>query len=48
MLSVEGRDWAHFGHTQQAQEAKNAELHKIDRGDIPPLRIAARYAAGKE
>jgi hypothetical protein len=32
---------------KQAQEAKNAELHKIDRGDIPPLRIAALYAAGK-
>ncbi len=29
------------------QEAKNAELHKIDYSHIPPLRIAARYAAGR-
>jgi hypothetical protein len=43
--------WARADRSQtwpgeQAQEAKNAELHKIDRGDIPPLRIAVLYAAG--
>jgi hypothetical protein len=27
------------------QEAKNAELHRIDCSHIPPLRIADRYAA---
>ena len=29
------------------QEAKNAELHKLDHSHIPPLRIGARYAAGR-
>jgi hypothetical protein len=29
------------------QEAKNAELHRIDHSHIPPLRIADRYAAGR-
>lgn len=31
----------------QEKQAQEAKLHKIDRGDIPPLRIAALYAAGK-
>lgn len=32
---------------QAEQEAKNAELPEIDHGQIPPLRIGARYAAGR-
>jgi hypothetical protein len=29
------------------QEAKNAELHKIDYSHIPPLRVADRYSRGR-
>jgi hypothetical protein len=29
------------------QEAKNAELHKIDHSHVPPLRVADRYTHGR-
>ena len=29
------------------QEVRNAELHKIDLSHVPPMRVAARYAAGR-
>jgi hypothetical protein len=38
---------AHIAEIQAEQEQRNAALHKIDHGDISPLRIAARYAAGR-
>lgn len=38
---------AHVVEIWAAQEAKNAELHKIDYSHIPLLRIAERYAAGR-
>ena len=31
----------------EEQEAKNAELHKLDFSHIPLLRVAERYAAGR-
>jgi hypothetical protein len=34
-------------HGARVQEAKNAELHKIDHSHTPPLRIAVWYAAGR-
>jgi hypothetical protein len=51
---VEWRD-SHYSRTLQKlteeiqadQEAKNVELRGIDCSHIPPLRIAARYAAGR-
>jgi hypothetical protein len=33
--------------TGAGQEAKNAELHKIDHSHIPPLRVADRYTHGR-
>jgi hypothetical protein len=32
---------------QAEQEAKNAALRQIDHSHIPPLRVVARYAAGR-
>jgi hypothetical protein len=37
----------HVQKIRAEQEAKNAELHKIDNSHIPPLHIANRYAAGR-
>ena len=38
---------AHIAEIQAEQEARNAELHKVEHSHIPPLRIAERYAAGR-
>ena len=37
----------HIAEIQAEQEQRNAALRRIDHSHIPPLRIAARYAAGK-
>jgi len=34
-------------HAEAEQEARNAELRRIDYSHIPPLRLAARYADGR-
>jgi hypothetical protein len=38
---------AQIAEIQAEQEAKNVELHKVDLGHIPLLRVAERYAAGR-
>ena len=38
---------AHIAEIQAEQEQRNTALHEIDHSHIPPLRIAARYAAGR-
>jgi hypothetical protein len=38
---------AHIAEIQAEQEQRNAALRKIDRSHIAPLRIAARYVAGR-
>jgi hypothetical protein len=38
---------AHIAEIQAEQLERNAALHKSGHGQIPPLRIAARYAAGR-
>ena len=37
----------HIAEIQAEQEEKNAALRKISHTRIPPLRLAARYAAGR-
>src|ERR1700756_3682461 len=37
----------HIAEIEAEQEQRNAALRKIDYSHIPPLRIAARYAAGR-
>jgi hypothetical protein len=38
---------AHVVEIWAEQDARNAELHKIDHSHIPPLGIAARYSTGR-
>jgi hypothetical protein len=38
---------AHIAEIQAEQEQRNAALCRIDHSHIAPLRIAARYAAGR-
>jgi hypothetical protein len=38
---------AHIAEIQAEQEQRNTALHEIDHRHIPPLRIAARDAAGR-
>lgn len=37
----------HIAEIQAEQEQRNAALRRIDHSHIPPLRITARYAAGR-
>jgi hypothetical protein len=39
--------WAAVEKIWAEQEAKNAELHKVDSSHIPPLEVADRYAHGR-